>query len=222
MKSRSVVFVSALMLVSGSTRAAETSKLDIIPIPPFECEARVHYDRETTLPGYLLPTSAGPETCVPFTSAAERPPAGYQGDYYVAEFTDAKLRQRWVACKKDPACFERARKPIDARQPPNKEYKITDARTRFLLGKVDEAPEIDLTQVRRPIYFERTPYLESIAEAEHRTYTVEFTAPAEPHERIHKGITADVKVRGWYIQGIGIYDGKSKRRALILMTAGGG
>jgi pimeloyl-ACP methyl ester carboxylesterase len=222
MTRRVVALVTCLLLASGSTHAAESSRADIIPIPAFECEARVHYDRETTLPGYLLPTSSGPETCIPFTSAAERPPAGYKGDYYVDEFTDAKLRERWLACKKDPACFARARKPVDARKPPNKEYKTTDARARFLLGKVDEAPEIDLTQVRRPVYFERTPYLEPIAEAEQRTYTVEFTAPAEPHERIHKGITNDVKVRGWYIQGNGIDDGRNKRRALIMMTAGGG
>ena len=204
--------------------AAEQS---VIPIPPFECETMVRYDRETMLPGYRLPTSAGPETCVPFTSAAERPPAGYSGDFYVNEFTDAKLRERWAACKADAACFARANKPIASRQPPNKEYKITAPHTRFLLGKVDEAPKesegIDLTQVRRPIFFERAPYNEEIAEAEQRTYTVEFTAPAEPYERIHRKMQDDIKLRGWYMQGNGIDDGKGgKRRALIIMTAGGG
>lgn len=223
MKYRYVAAALGALAVPLQAGAADVAKMPTIPIPPPECEATVHYDRETTLPGYLLPTSLGPETCVPFTTAAEHPPAGYRGDYYVDEFTDAKLRERWMACKADAACFARARKPIDARQPPNKEYKITDPHTRFLLGKVDEAPEIDLAQVRRPIFFERAPYNEDIAEAESRTYTVEFTAPAEPYERIHRNMTDDIKLRGWYVQGNGIDDGKGgKRRALIVMTAGGG
>ena len=63
-----------------------------ILIEPTDCTAHVAYDRDLTLPGYLLPTSAGPKTCIPFTTTAAHPPAGYHGEFYVDEFTDAKLR----------------------------------------------------------------------------------------------------------------------------------
>ena len=46
------------------------------PVPAPECKAPVGYDRDAVLPGYLLPTSAGPTTCIPFTSARFKPPAG--------------------------------------------------------------------------------------------------------------------------------------------------
>src|SRR5580693_1466496 len=73
------------------------------PVPPTDCVAHVAYDRDLTLPGYLLPTLAGPRTCIPFTTVSARPAAGYRGDFYVDEFTDAKLRERWAACKVDKA-----------------------------------------------------------------------------------------------------------------------
>jgi len=63
--------------------------------PPPECRAYVAYDRDMVLPGYILPTSAGPRTCIPFTSVRARKPAGYRGDFYVDDFTDEKLRKRW-------------------------------------------------------------------------------------------------------------------------------
>ena len=61
--------------------------------PPAECEAYVAYDRDRKMPGYLLPTSAGAKTCIPFSTVAARPPNGYRGDFYVDEFSDAKLRR---------------------------------------------------------------------------------------------------------------------------------
>jgi hypothetical protein len=194
------------------------------PVPPFECEARVGYDRDMTLPGYLLPTSAGAKTCIPFTSVAAHPPAGYQGDFYVDEFTDAKLRERWEACKKDKECHARVYEQVLKRHPPNKEYGLTDPKKRFLLGKVDEkGADTDLSTVRRPGFFARAPYNEAIAGIDNKTYVVEFTMPAEAYERLHKNLTADIKIRGWYLRGDGIDDGKGgRKRALIVMSGGGG
>jgi pimeloyl-ACP methyl ester carboxylesterase len=192
-------------------------------IPPTECKARVGYDRDLVLPGYLLPTSAGPKTCIPFTSTAAHPPPGYRGDYYVDEFTDEKLRARWIACKQDKVCYDRVYKQVMARHPPNKEYGLQDPHKRFLLGKIDEQPNVDLRVVRRPAFFARAPYNEPIAAADGDTYTVEFTAPAEPYERLHKHMTDDVKLRGWYIRGAGVEDGKGKKvRALMIVSGGGG
>lgn len=190
--------------------------------PPADCEAPVGYDRDRVMSGYLLPTSAGAKTCIPFSTVAAHPPAGHKGDFYVDEFSDVRLRQRWAACKLDKVCHDRVFTQVMARHPPNKEYGTTDPRSIYLLGKLGEG-EIDLKSVRRPAFFARAPYDESIAKLDPRTYTVEFTAPRDPYERIHKKMTDTVKLRGWYIRGDGVDDGKGgKRQALIIMTAGGG
>lgn len=191
--------------------------------PAPDCEARVGYDRDRMMPGFLLPTAAGEKTCIPFSTVGQYPPPGYRGDFYVDEFSDVRLRQRWAECKRDDDCYQRVYKQILARRPPNKEYHITDAKHLHLLGRVHAKHEIDLASIRRPAFFGTAPYHEPIAALESRTYTVEFTAPPDPHEQIHRRMTDDVKLRGWYIRGDGVEDGQgNKLRALILMTAGGG
>jgi pimeloyl-ACP methyl ester carboxylesterase len=194
------------------------------PVPPFECKARVGYDRDMVLPGYILPTAAGPRTCVPFTSARFKPPKDYRGDYYVAEFTDAKLRKRWRECEEEKECHKRVYDQVLKRHPPNREYNLSDPHGRFLLGKLDEkGADTDLTTVRRPGFFARAPYNEPIAELDGRTYVVEFTTVLEPYEVLRKHMTGDVKLRGWYLRGAGVDDGKGgKVRALIVMSGGGG
>jgi hypothetical protein len=218
--------LSLLVLVQPALATAgqsDTFHPTIAPVPAPDCEARVGYDRDLVLPGYLLPTKAGAWTCIPFTSVAVKPPAGYKGDFYVNEFTDAKLRERWEACKKDAVCHDRVYKQVLARHPPNKEHNLTDPHGRFLLGKIDEkGSDTDLAAVRRPAFFARAPYNEAIAMADDQTSIVEFTEPAEPYERLHD-MTADVEVRGWYIRGAGIDDGKGgKKRAVIISSGGGG
>jgi hypothetical protein len=194
------------------------------PVPAPDCQAHVAYDRDLTMPGYLLPTAAGPQTCIPFTTVSARPAPGYRGDFYVDEFTDAKLREEWEACKVDKACHDRVYKQVIARHPPNKEYNLKDPHARFLLGKIEEkGVDTDLSTIRRPAYFSRPPYNEPIAAVDPQTYMVEFTAPAEAYERLHQNMTADIKIRGWYIQGAGIDNGKGgKKRALIIASGGGG
>jgi pimeloyl-ACP methyl ester carboxylesterase len=212
--------LSTAAIVSASLQVAVADQ----PFaPPPECEALVGYDRDRTMPGYLLPTSAGARTCIPFSTVGAYPPAGYQGDFYVDEFSDLKLRERWAECQRDKVCHDRVLAQVNARRPPNKEYHTTDPQYVHLLGKVIHRGEIDLETIRRPTFFAAAPYQEPIAKLESRTYTVEFTAPADPHERVHKDMTDPVKLRGWYIRGDGVDDSKGgKRRALILMTAGGG
>jgi hypothetical protein len=195
------------------------------PVPAFECKAYVAYDRDQELPGYLIPTNAGQKTCVPFTSSRFQPPKDYRGaDYYVDEFTDVKLRADWEACKRDKACHERVFAQVMKRHPPNREYGLTDQRGRFLLGKVVErGGATDLTQVRRPGYFARAPYNEPIAAVDPHTYVVEFTVPVEAYERIHRKMSGDIRIRGWYIRGKGVEDGQGNRkRALIIHSGGGG
>jgi hypothetical protein len=193
------------------------------PVPPTDCQAHVAYDRDLTLPGYLLPTSAGPRTCIPFTTVAARPRAADRGDFYVDEFTDARLRERWAACKIDKTCYDRVYKQVIARHPPNREYNLQDPHGRFLLGKIEEkGSDTDLTAIRRPAYFSRPPYNEAIAAVDPQTYMVEFTAPAEAYEHLHQNMSDDIRIRGWYIQGAGIDDGKGGRKRALLIASGGG
>jgi pimeloyl-ACP methyl ester carboxylesterase len=205
--------------------AAQTPAPGAAPrVAPPDCEARVGYDRDMVLHGYLIAKDGKPAQCVPFTSTAFKPPAGYAGDYYVDEFSDERLRERWAACKADAACIARVGKPIANRVPPNREYRITDERALFLLGRLKNTEAVvDLAAIRRPAFFAQAPYHEPIASAESHTYTVEFTAPAEPYERLQRNSSTDVKLRGWYLQGRGVDDGQGgKRRALVIMSAGGG
>ena len=213
----------ALLIVPSASRAEDyVSK--VAPVPPFECQAHVGYDRDQAMPGYLLPTSAGPRTCIPFSTSRFTPPADYKGDYYVDEFTDAKLRAAWEACKKDDACHKRVFDQVMKRHPPNKEHDLTDPHGRYLLGKIDEkGGDTDLTQVRRPDFFAQAPYSEAIAAEAPDTFVVEFTAPPEAYERLQMHATADIRIRGWYMRGKGIDDGHGgKKRALIIYSGGGG
>lgn len=222
-RSLSVVAIAVMPLHISLAQPPVLSASRKPAAPPAECEAYVAYDRDRVMSGYLLPTSLGPKTCVPYSTVAIYPPDGYQGDFYVEEFSDAKLRQRWADCKRDEQCRGRVFAQINARHPPNKEHGTSDAHHLHLLGKVQEKGEVDLKSVRRPGFFSAAPYNEPIAKLEPRTYTVEFTAPREPHEQIHKKMTDPVKLRGWYIRGDGVDDDKGgKRRSLIVMTAGGG
>jgi pimeloyl-ACP methyl ester carboxylesterase len=209
---RSGPILACLALASGAAFAQ-----------PAECEARVGYDRDRVMSGYILPTAAGPRTCIPFSTVAAYPPPGYKGDFYVDEFSDARMRAQWAECKQEKACFERVIKAIKARQPPNREFETKNERHIYLIGKVVEGPEIDLKSIRRPAFFGADPWKEPIAEVDPRTWIVEFTAPREPYERIHKKMTDPIKLRGWYIRGAGVDDGKQgKRRALVIMSGGGG
>ena len=203
--------------------ADESRSISRPPAPPAECEAYVGYDRDRMMPGYLLPTSAGPKTCIPFSTVGALPPQDYRGDFYVDEFSDAKLREKWASCKQDKDCRERVLRPINARKPPNKEHRTTDPHHLHLLGKVREESEVDLKTIRRPAFFGAAPYREPIAALDPRTYIVEFTAARDPHEKIHRNMTGSVKLRGWYVRGAGVDDGQGhRRRALIVMTGGGG
>ena len=176
------------------------------------------------MPGYEIASSDGTRVCVPFLATAARPPAGYRdGDFYVEEFTDAKLKARWEACKADSPCHERLKPQIARWLPPNqaRATRATGAVDPF--GKIDASGDVDLRQIRRPAFFARAPYNEPVAEAEPRTWTVEFTAPRDTFERLKLGMQDLIELRGWYVEGAGIDDGAGRKvRALIVMSPGGG
>lgn len=218
-----LVWLLAIAAILPANDGADAPDRSISAAPP-DCVAHVGYDRDQNLPGYLLPTAAGPRTCIPFTTVAALPPRSYRGDFFVDEFSDAALRRRWAACKADPVCSARVSRQVAARQPPNREYTTTDPHARYLLGKVDEpvTGALDLARVRRPSLFASAPWREPIAALDARTTTVEFTAPPDAFERLHRNDHRPVKLRGWYVRGDGALIGGRRQRALVIMTGGGG
>ncbi|MDQ0572137.1 pimeloyl-ACP methyl ester carboxylesterase [Variovorax paradoxus] len=202
---------------SGASRHARAEP------PPTDCRAWVGLDRNHELPGYRLPQADGQTVCVPLGVTAHRPPAGYAGDYYVDEFTDARLKERWRTCKADAACFARIDAQMQRWLPPNKARSTRSTGVVDPSGKIDPDGTVDLRQIRRPAFFAKAPYAEAIARADARTTIVEFTVPRDTFERIELKMTDPVKLRGWYIEGRGVDDGKGgTTRALVVMAPGGG
>ncbi|SDE09932.1 hypothetical protein SAMN05444679_11782 [Variovorax sp. CF079] len=214
--------LAAMALLAGCSNAppreARTAP------PSTDCTARVGTDRNAELPGYLLPSTAGGTVCVPLLLTANRQPKDYAGrDFHVDEFTDAKLKARWNACKADAACFRHIDAQMQRWLPPNKERATRSTGVVDPSGRIDPDGQVDLRQIRRPAFFAKAPYNESIAEAEPRSYTVEFSAPRDSFERIDLKMHDTIKLRGWYIEGSGVDDGKGgKLRALVIMASGGG
>jgi hypothetical protein len=171
----------------------------------------------------LLLQPSGATVCVPLLLTASKPTAGYSGDYYVDEFTDAKLKARWAACKADEGCFKRINAQMLRWLPPNKERSTRVTGTVDPIGKIDSDGVVDLRDIRRPGFFAKAPYQEAVAEAHGRTHVVEFTVPRDPLERLKLNMQDDIKLRGWYAEGTGVDDGKGgKARALVIMSPGGG
>lgn len=192
-------------------------------MPPTDCKAWVGTDRNAEIPGYLLPQPGGATVCVPVLQTANKPPAGYAGNFYVDEFTDAKLKARWTACKADAACFARVNGQMQRWLPPNKERSTRVTGVVDPIGKIDSDGVVNLRDIRRPGFFARAPYQEPVAEADSRTHVVEFTVPRDPLERLKLNMPGDIKLRGWYAEGAGVDDGRGGRtRALVIMSPGGG
>jgi hypothetical protein len=216
----------AVVLLGGWATLGPSSilsaQIKIRPVhatPPADCTAHVGFDREATLPGYLL---GSPATCVPFTATAADPPQDYVGDYYVTEFSEMKLKERWLVCKADRDCRTRVERQMERRLPP---LKQTSRSTGALdaVGKIATEGAADLRLVRRPSFFARGAHPEEVGEAEGRTYTIEFVVPPDRYEYVKLRARAPVRLRGWYMRGVGIDDHKRGRiRALIIMSNGGG
>jgi hypothetical protein len=206
-----VLAAGALAHDAPSARAQALAP-DADQAPPTDCNAAVGYAINGTLPGYLVPDAQLGTVCVPFTQVPLAP-ADYTGDYHVTEFSDAAARERLAACEAQPPCPATAF--AQAYTPP--QFRVTGSLVP--VGKIDpHATDVDLRQIRRPGFFGAFPYREPIAAAEGRTSTFEYTVPAEPYERIDRGITEPVKLRGWYLRGDGI--GRRQRRALVIFVAG--
>jgi pimeloyl-ACP methyl ester carboxylesterase len=181
--------------------------------PPADCTATVGYALNRSLPGYVVLDAQLGTMCVPFTQVPPAP-ADYAGDYHVAEFSDTAARERLAACKAQPPCPAIAY--LEGYVPP--QFRLTGTLVPF--GRIDpHDADVDLREIRRPGFFGDVPYSEPVGEAEDRTYTFEYTVPAEPYERINHAISAPVKLRGWYVKGDGLARG-GRRRALAIFVGG--
>ncbi|WP_158912590.1 hypothetical protein [Caulobacter sp. S45] len=218
-----LLFAASCASALGAAAIVQAAPSTPSPIAPAECRAHVGYNLNAELPGYLIASSDGARRCVPFTATTAKPPAGYRGDYYVDEFTDAKMRAAWAVCKADTACDARLEPHITGRAPPNKDHRTTDPHGLYLLGRVNPDGTGDLTSIRRPAFFGAAPWREPIAQADADTFVVEFTTDRDPYERLTLHLDTPVKLRGWYMRGQGVDDGAGRKvRSLIIMSAGGG
>ena len=214
---------AAAVIAACSTPPAPTTTIVTRAVPPTDCKAWVGVDRNVELSGYLLPQASGGMQCVPLLVTANKPPAGYRGDFYVDEFTDAKLKERWATCKADKACFDRIDAQMQRWLPPNKERATRVTGMVDPVGRIDSDGNVNLRDIRKPGFFAKEPYRELVAEADGRTSIVEFTVPRDPLERLKLNMPGDIKLRGWYVQGGGVDDGRGGRmRALVIVSAGGG
>jgi len=141
-------------------------------VPPAECHAHVGFDRDLTLPGYYVPTRLGSGNLRTLYRDCSAAAAKYKGDFYVDEFTDAKLRAQWNQCELDEACYGKVQRSSAAGPRPTRIPAPIGADT-YLLGKIDaDNPNVDLKTIRRPAFFSRAPYHESIAQDDDHTFIV--------------------------------------------------
>lgn len=209
--------LSSTVVATGAHAAGSKANYVSPGTPAIECVARVNYDLFMDLPGYFVQDPTG-KACVPFTYPAHFAPAGYQGDYFAAEFTDAKIKAKYVACKQDSTCREKLAGIPRLNAVPS-EFRATG--TVDESGRIDPHGVVDLKRIRRPRYFGSPQYREPIAAAEARTWVLEFQVPREAYERLHMQRTDPVALRGWYMEGEGIPDEKGRKlRALVVLIGG--
>jgi pimeloyl-ACP methyl ester carboxylesterase len=159
---------------------------------------------------------------IPFKPTSILSPIGYQGDFYVDEFTDAKIKQAWQELKvNDPE----AAKKILAGMSGNTDaqphrFRNTGSLDHQGVG-VNGNDDLKLADIRRPVFFGQAPYFEDIAKVDQDTYTVEFTVPRDLYERYQLKLTKPIKLRGWFIKGKGVPDTQGKRtHALVIFIDG--
>jgi hypothetical protein len=76
--------------------------------PQPDAMAFVGWDQNKLFPAYRVVEATDAAVDIPFTPTVRFPPASYAGpDYYVDQFTDAKIKEAWGTCRSDPASLVR-------------------------------------------------------------------------------------------------------------------
>jgi hypothetical protein len=166
--------------------------------------------------GFLPAFKSKNGVSIPFMPTRIIPPIDYKGDFYVDEFTDAKIKQAWQELKvKDPEAADKILAGLSI----GTQYKYIGALDPK--GTVNGNDDLKLTDIRRPKFFGQAPYFEDIGKVEKDTYTVEFTVPRGPYEQLQLKRIDPIKLRGWFIKGTGVTDAKGKRiHALVILMGG--
>lgn len=206
------------LLLGACPQVASAQQVVNSGTPKPECTLRVNVDRNADLPGYLREYN-GKDTCYPFLPMSVLAPDDYKGDFYVDEFTDARIREKWQKCKADKACSD----AVMAKAARIVEYEARVTGTAEAEGRIDPAGDADLKRIRRPAFFGKVPYEEPIAKFDQGTYVVEFTVPRDAFERERLKLGNPIKLRGWFIKGSGVKnDEGTTTQALIVVNNGCG
>lgn len=172
------------------------------------------------LPAYRKLSSDGNASCLPFLPRALFTPPGRTAlDYYVNDFSNQAMRQDAARYAAEPGGAARLAEAVAPFRPP-KLSRHTGRLDRF--GAIDADGVVDLADIRRPGYFGRYPYQESVAGLDGVASTVEFTVPPEAYERLKLGRSVPVAIRGWYLAGEGVSSASGRRRTLVIMNPPGG
>lgn len=212
---RTLAFV--ILLVSSSIPAhvlAQQKPVVNSTQPTPDCRAMTGYGSNEVLAGYTDENGI----CHPFRTTYTLLPEGEDAGWYVSNFTDAAIRERWETCKADPTCAEPA---LNGAASFTKDA-VRDTGSGDPHGLIDPHSDVDLSDIRRPAYFGKSPYSEPIAKTDANAYTIEFTVPRDNYERVHLDLKDDIHLRGWYLvgQGVTLKNG-STGRALVIMNNGG-
>ncbi len=221
-KSKTRFYLAVAAIVCAHSPAVSQTNNGVLinrGTPAPDCKIHVNVDKNGELPGYSSQWD-GKSVCLPFTPTSQLLPLGVSGDdYYIKDFSDARVRAKWASCKENIACRD---KTLEAAKAFAK-FEARDTGTVDNAGAVDFDGTVDLTRIRRPGYFGRAPYGEAIGGAEEKAYVVEFTAPRDSFEKLHLGLESDIKLRGWYLKGDGVRNPNGDAvRALVVMNNGGG
>ena len=224
MKHFTVIIGGLFLLFIGSSvlNAADKEKQQYVSpeAPMIDTVIEVRRDVNGKMPAYIAEDD-GVEYAIPFTPTLNFPPEGYKGDFYVDEFTDAKIREVWDVYNSKGTAFAGQLLDMAKSKGLRNEFRVTGTVDKF--GKIDPNSEIDLSAIRRPAYFGAKPYSEKIAELDQVSYVVEVEVPASLNEteflNVAEGSTH--KLRGWYIRGEGVEDASgNKVHVLVVIVSG--
>jgi hypothetical protein len=134
--------------------------------------------------GYLPAFKDADNVSIPFMPTSILPPIGYQGDFYVAEFTDAKIKQAWQELKvKAPDAAKKILDGVSANTDETAQGNFRNTGALDPKGAINGNDDLKLADIRRPAFFGKAPFFEDIGKVEQNTYTVEFTVPRDPYEQ---------------------------------------
>jgi hypothetical protein len=206
------------ILMDGLLRAGVALAATTIPDGQPDSSAYVGYDWN----GYLPAFKDANGVSIPFKPTSLRSPLGYQGDFYVDEFTDVKIKQAWQELKvKDSDAAKKILASVSANTDETAPGSFRNTGALNPKGAVNGNADLKLADIRRPAFFGQSPYFEAIAQLEKNAYTVEFTVPGEPYEQLQLQQTAPIKLRGWFMKGDGVLDAKGKRTHALVIFNGG-